>query len=74
LLVIVQIFVAQGQRRDPLRNHFRHRVLNAGRIAPIQKAPRQARQQIQSAIGFAQQQTSRVRGHRAAVELAGHLP
>jgi hypothetical protein len=55
LFVIIQVFLAQGQRRDTLRNHFRHRMPNPGRGAAIQKALCQARQQIQPTIGFPQQ-------------------
>ena len=73
LLVIVQIFVAQRQGRNALRNHFRHRMSNARGSPSVQKALRQARQQIHAPVGFPQQKTSCVRRHRAAVKLTGHL-
>ena len=48
LLVIVEVFVAQRQAVDPLRQHLPNRMLHLLLIPAIQKALRQPRQQIQT--------------------------
>src|SRR6266699_3498405 len=55
-LMIVNVFIAQRQAVDPLREHLLNRVFDQLLVAGVEKTLRQARQQIQTAIGLAQQQ------------------
>ena len=74
LLVIVDVFVAQRQTVDPLREHLQNRVLDQLLIPPVQKTFRQSRQQIQALVGLPQQQCTAIGTDRAAVESGHDLP
>jgi hypothetical protein len=71
LLLIIEVFVAQGQAVNPLRQHLLNRVLHLGLLSTVQETLRQARQQIQALVGFAQQQGAAVGTDGSPIE-AGH--
>ena len=74
LLVIVEIFIAQRQTVDPLRDHLQNGVFDQILIPVVEKTLRHARQQIQAFVGLAQQECSAVGTDRAAVEPGHDLP
>ena len=74
LLMIVEIFIAQRQPVDALRQHLAHRVLDPCRVPPIPKAGRRPREQADLAVGAAQQQAASVAGHAGAIEVGYHPP
>ena len=51
-IVVVQIFVSQGQPRHALAHHRRHFVTNLRPLAPVTKRPRHLRGQTQPAVHF----------------------
>jgi hypothetical protein len=55
--VIVQVFVAQRQPVDALRQHLGQLMLDQQRHAVVAKAARQTAQRVDPAIHFAQQQS-----------------
>ena len=72
LLVIVEVFVAQGQPVDALRKHLRQLVLDQqGRVA-IAKTACQPPQQVDLAIHLAQQLRPTIAGHLASREPGLH--
>ena len=73
LVMVGEIFVAQRQRVYALRNQLRYGVGDQPRLAPIVKASRQTRQQVQPPVRLAQQQGSGIGGHGATVEAGHHL-
>jgi hypothetical protein len=68
LVVVVEIFVAQGQRIDALRDHLTHFVGDESRIPEVAEAARQARQQANAPVDLPQQQRPGVGSDRAAVK------
>src|SRR5215204_6356673 len=60
LLVIVQVFIAERQSVDALGNHLQNRVLHPILFPSVEKAVREARQQIQPLIRLPQQQRASV--------------
>ena len=68
--MIVEIFVAQRQRVDPLPDQLPDPVFDAVGIAAVLKAGRKPRQQIDASIDLAQQQRAAVGADRPAVKLA----
>jgi hypothetical protein len=60
LLMIVEVFVAQRQTEDTLRQHLRELVLDQQRRSAVHKTPRQTTQQVDLAVHLAQQQRSAV--------------
>src|SRR5439155_286619 len=73
LLMIIQILVSQRQTVDPLRQQLLHRMLHKNRVAPIQKALGQPRQQVQPPVGLPQQQPTAVSGQRSSIETGYYL-
>jgi hypothetical protein len=71
--MIMEVFITQGQPVHTLRHHLCHRMFHQRWIAPIQKAPRQPRQQFHPSVGLAQQQTAGIAADRAAVKSCDHL-
>ena len=63
LLMIVQVLVAERQRTNTLRHHFRHRMPHQPGVAAIEKTFCQPGQQIQTSVRFPQQQASGIAGH-----------
>jgi len=70
--VIVEVFVAQGQREDALREHRLQQMLDAVCSALVGEAAREASEQVDFALGFAQQQRAAVAGNLAARETRLH--
>jgi len=68
LVVIVQIFIAQRQRKHPLRHKFLHRVLDPLRIAMVGKAGGQPLHDLHPLLHLPQQQSTGVAGDRATVK------
>jgi hypothetical protein len=68
LFVVVEVLVAQRQRIDTLRHHLGDRMGDQNRVPTVEEALRQARQEVQTPVGFPQQERATVAGHRAAVE------
>jgi hypothetical protein len=71
LVVIVEVFVAQGQPFEPLRQEFFQPVLDKAWVALIVEALGQRPRHAQAVIDLAQQQRPTVAGERAAGEI-GH--
>src|SRR5436190_4687663 len=71
--MIIQILVSQRQTVDPLRQQLLHRMLHKNRVAPIQKALGQPRQQVQPPVGLPQQQPTAVSGQRSSIETGYYL-
>ncbi len=72
LLVIVEVLVAQRQPVDALRQHLRQPVLDQQRRPAIDETARQTAQQVDLAVGLAQQQRSAVTRYLAGCELGLH--
>ena len=72
LLVIVQVFVAQRQPVDALRQHLRQAVLDQQWCAAIDETARHPPQQVDLAICFSQQQRSAVARHLTGSEPGLH--
>src|SRR5690606_15552793 len=73
-VVVVEIFVAQGQGEHALAHQRLHRVLDALLIAPVREARRQAARQPQRAIQVAQEQRPAVGTELPAIETRDYLP
>lgn len=69
-LVVVAIFVTQGDAANPLGQHGFHFVSGFGRIAGIGNATGEGIDQACATIGFPQQQGSAVGREPAAVEIS----
>ena len=74
LVVIDQVFVAEGDPDHPLRHHRLDRVLDPPGIAAILEAGGEPCDQTDRPIGRPEQQRAGVRGGVAAVEPGDHLP
>jgi hypothetical protein len=74
LVVIVQILVTKGYAMDALSNQCLHPVFDPVLPAAITEAGRYLTRQTKGAIGLAQQQRARIRGHCAAVKRRCDLP
>ena len=73
LLMIVQIFVSQGQTIDPLGYHLLHPVFDTLRIAIIGEAIGKLAENPDPFLDLPQQQTAAVAGDRSTVELRPDL-
>ena len=73
LVVIVEVFVSQRQRVDPLRDQLSHPVFDAPRIAAVLETGRQARQQVDALVHLAQQQRAAIGADHPAVKASAHL-
>ena len=71
-VVVVDIFVAERDPVDPLRDQLRQRVLDLSRMAEIREAARHPIQQGEPPIHFPQQHAAAVRREPAPVEAADH--
>jgi len=71
-VVIVDILVAQRNRRNPLADHGAQRMHNKARIALVAEAGRDPIEQADRLVGVAQQQGAGIRGDRAAIECSHH--
>lgn len=72
LVVIVEVLVAQRQAEDSLLDQLLGRVLDQLRIAMVDEALREARQQPRRLLELTQQDRSGVRADRPAVETGHH--
>ena len=68
LVVVVQVFVTQGQREDPLLDQVRHRVLDEIGIAKIIEAAGQFGQHPRPGLDLPQQQAARIGRDRPAIK------
>ena len=73
-VVIVDVFVTQGDARDPLGQESGERVDRPGGVAPVGEAGRHAFEQAYPVRPLAQQQDAGVGGDLAAVEGGEHHP
>ena len=73
LLVIVQIFVSQGQTIDSLCHQFLHRMIDQIRIPIIGEASSELAENPHPLLDLPQKQTSAITGDRSAVELRPDL-
>jgi hypothetical protein len=71
LLVVVEVFVAEGFGVNPLREHLFQEVLDKDGVPSIVKATGQLAGQTQGAIDLAQEQHAAVAGEGAAGKI-GH--
>jgi len=71
LVVIVEVFVTQGQPLKALREQFFQLVIDKARVSLIVEALGQRAHDAQAAVDLAQQQRAAVGGERAAREI-GH--
>ena len=74
LLVIVEVFIAQGQAVDSLREHLQDRMIDHVLIPAVEEALCQARQQVEALVGLAQQERAAVGTDRSAVETGHDFP
>ena len=74
VVVVIEIFIAERDRKHPLAHQGRYRVLDQILAAMIAKAPRKTTNQINRPIGRSQQQASGVRGHQPRIECRFHSP
>ena len=74
LLVIVQVFVAQRQSVNALRQHLVEVMLDPRGVARVGETARHAPEQVDLAISLAQQQPAAVGGQPAALEPPHHPP
>lgn len=73
-LMFVEIFLAGGQREDPLRQHLPLLVHHVDRIARIVQTPADRLDESQPPIDPPPQQQPGVRLQPPAVEIGHHLP
>ena len=69
MLVIVEVFVAQGQAIDALGEQLFHRVLDEERMAVVGKAAAQAAEHPEAAVELAQEQRQRRTGRKYLVAI-----
>src|SRR2546426_3078890 len=74
LLVVIQVFVAQRQSVNPLRQHLVQLMLDPLPSAVVGEAGRDALQQTNLAVRLAQQQPTAVGGQLAAIKSPHDLP
>ena len=70
-IVIVEVFIPQGQAEDALSHQCLDLMLDIARIAPIDEAVSKAAHQPEAPVDLSQQQRASVRGDVPAIE-AGH--
>jgi hypothetical protein len=74
LVMIVEIFVAEGEAVDSLGEHLFDGVLDVARVAVIAEAGGEAGQEVEFGGGLAQEQGSAVGGGGRAAEVGNHRP
>src|SRR5450631_2228997 len=72
--MVVEVFVAERQSVDALRQHFLDGMFYVVLVASIEEALGQSWQQVQPFIGLLEQEGSSVGTDRAAVESRCDLP
>ena len=72
LLVIVEVLIAQRQPIDALRYHLGYRMLDARRIAAVEKALGKAAQQPDAPVNLTQQRRAAVGGEPVGGKLRHH--
>ncbi len=73
LVVVVEIFIAQRQAVDPLRQQCRQRMLDEALIAAVAEARGEAARQTPAGIDLAQPRSPAVAGERAAGKIHHHF-
>ena len=73
LVVIVEVFVTQGQPKNPLRQQLAHRVIHKHLLAVVAKTLGQVVGQAQLAVHLPQQQDPAIAGEVAAGKIGHHL-
>ncbi len=71
--MIVEIFVAQCQTEDALRQHLLKRVLDPVGTTAVGEALSEPLDQTEALLGLPQQQSPAVGGQRAGIKLRRHL-
>jgi hypothetical protein len=74
LLVIVDVFVAQRQPVNPLRQHLFNRVLDQILVPAVRKTLRQTRQQVQTLVGLAKKKRPAIGTDRSTIETGHDFP
>ncbi|MGY4286352.1 hypothetical protein ACVWXO_005572 [Bradyrhizobium sp. LM2.7] len=74
VVVIIEIFVAKRDAKDPLSDQRRDRMLDQVWAAMIAKAIGKAPHQINHPIGGTQKQRSSIRRHQASIKGRLHSP
>ena len=72
--MVIEVFAAQRQSVDPLRQHLTQWMLDPVGPSTIRETPGQASQQTDSLVGLPQQQRTPISGERPGVELRRDLP
>ena len=72
-IVIVEVFITQGNPAHPLGDHLQHRVLDLPGVAIIGEAVGDALRQPQAAIHLAQQDGAAIGGEPAGIETTDDL-
>jgi hypothetical protein len=70
-IVVVQVFIAERQRQDPLADQRLHLMLDQSRMATIHEAAGKAADQSDRPVRQTQQQPAGIRSDRPTVK-AGH--
>ena len=73
LVVIIDIFIAERDAENALAEHRRKPVHDERRIAAILETIGEARHESDRFVGLAEQQRTRVRGDRTAIERAHNI-
>jgi hypothetical protein len=73
LVVVIEIFVAQGQAIQPLGQQLRQGVIHKMGIAPIGEAARQPAREAQLLIHLAEEQHAAIAGEGAAGKIRHDL-
>ena len=71
LVMVIEVFIAQRQPKDPLTHQRGHQMLNQFRPATVHKAIRQPVHQPQRPVRVSQKQSTRIGGDRPTVK-TGH--
>ena len=70
--MIVEILVAESDRKHPLAHQRRHAVLDQVRLTYVVETPCKSIDHSDRSIRRSQQQRSRIRRHQAAIERGFH--
>ena len=73
-VMVIEVFVAQGNGVDALGQQLNHRVFYAVGIAIIGEALRHPRRQGDVPVDLTQQQTTRIRTDPPTIESTGYAP
>jgi len=72
IVVVVEVFVSQGNARNALRHQRPHRVFREPPVAVVREARRDSVEEPHEPVDLPKQQRPRVRRDRSAVERRGH--